>query len=58
MQIIREEKLSKGRKGEIVLGNRIFSLAWADYVVLISEEEEGLRLIERKFEEHIRENDL
>ena len=46
----------KGRK-DFEYG-RIYSLAYADYVVLVAEEERGMKLMMRTFEEYVREKDL
>ena len=37
---------------------RIYSLAYADGVVLVAEQERGMKLMMRTFEEYVREKDL
>ena len=54
-----EEKMGKKGKGETILGNkRIYSLAYADDVVLLADDEGGMNLLMKRFEEYVREKDL
>lgn len=54
-----EEKLKRRGKGGIILGKgRIYSLAYANDVVLMSENESGMRLLIKEFEKYVREKDL
>ena len=46
-------------KGGTGLGNgKIYTLAYADDMVLVVEEERGMKLMMRTFEEYMREKDL
>lgn len=54
-----EEKLEKRGKGGVVLGKgRLYSLAYADDVVLFAEKESGIRLLILEFEEYARGKEL
>ena len=54
-----KERLKKRGKGRItVRGERIFSLAYADDLVLIAEEESGMRLMMAELEKYLEEKDL
>ncbi|XP_043468318.1 uncharacterized protein LOC122502364 [Leptopilina heterotoma] len=54
-----EEKMYKRGKGGVILGSkRIFSLAYADDVVLMAEEVNGMKLLLNEFEKYVREKDL
>ncbi|XP_051156194.1 uncharacterized protein LOC127278503 [Leptopilina boulardi] len=54
-----EEKMKRRGKGGVMLGKgRVYTLAYANDVVLIAEEESGLRLLMREFELYVREKDL
>ena len=49
----KERKIGKG------VGNgRIYSLAYADDVVLVAEDERGMKLMMKTFEEYVKEKDL
>ena len=52
-----EEKMEKKGKGGVILGNkRIYSLAYADDVVLLGDDEGGMKLLMKRFEEYVRED--
>ncbi|XP_051165700.1 uncharacterized protein LOC127284347 [Leptopilina boulardi] len=54
-----EEKLRGRGKGGVVLGkSRIYSLAYADDIVLLAECESGMRLMMREFEKYVSGKDL
>lgn len=54
-----EEKMKKRGKGGVVLGKgRVYSLAYADDVVLMADDEAGMRLMMGEFEKYAREKDL
>ena len=51
--------MEKKGKGGVILGNkRIYSLAYADDVVLLADDEGGMKLLLKRFEEYGREKDL
>ena len=50
-----KEKMEKNGKGGVILGNkRIYSLAYADDVVLLADDEGGMKLLMKRFEEYVR----
>ena len=54
-----EEKMGKKGMGGVILGNkRIYSLTYADDVVLLADDEGGMNLLMKRFEEYVREKDL
>ncbi|XP_043481252.1 uncharacterized protein LOC122510560 [Leptopilina heterotoma] len=54
-----EERMSKRGKGGVILRNgRIYTLAYADDVVLMAENESGMKLLMKEFEKYVREKDL
>ena len=54
-----DEKMEKKGKGWTILGNkRIYSLAYADDVVLLADDKGGMNLLMKRFEEYVREKDL
>ena len=46
------------KKGNGFGNGRVYSLAYADDVVLVVEEQRGMKLMMRTFEEYVREKDL
>ncbi|XP_033218202.1 uncharacterized protein LOC117173670 [Belonocnema kinseyi] len=54
-----EEKLEKKGKGRTVMGNsKVYSLAYADDVILIADDEKGVSLTMTVFEDYVRIKDL
>ncbi|XP_051161831.1 uncharacterized protein LOC127281899 [Leptopilina boulardi] len=54
-----EERMRKRGKGGVILRNgRIYTLAYADDVVLMAEDENGMKLLMNEFEKYVREKDL
>ncbi|XP_033214054.1 uncharacterized protein LOC117171111 [Belonocnema kinseyi] len=54
-----EEKLKKKAKGEKILGKtKVYSLAYADDVALLADDEKGIILMMRIFEEYVGAKDL
>ena len=54
-----EELMGRRGKGGTGLENgRIYSLAYVDDVVLVAEEEKGMNLMMKTFEDYVREKDL
>ncbi|XP_020298257.1 uncharacterized protein LOC109862594 [Pseudomyrmex gracilis] len=54
-----EEKVKKGSWGGVkIKGEKIYSLAYADDIVLLAEEEEGMRNLMKRFEKYIKEKGL
>ncbi|XP_051167789.1 uncharacterized protein LOC127285695 [Leptopilina boulardi] len=54
-----EERMAKRGKGGVILGKgRIYTLAYADDVVLLADNESGMKLLLKEFERYVREIDL
>lgn len=51
--------MKKRGKGGVILGpSRVFSLAYADDMILMADEERGMRLMLNEFEKYVSEKDL
>ncbi|XP_043464490.1 uncharacterized protein LOC122499949 [Leptopilina heterotoma] len=54
-----EEKMERKGKGGVILGKRrVYVLAYADDVVLMAENERGMKLLMKEFEGYVRKKDL
>ena len=56
--VIRGVEGEERNRGTGLENGRIYSLAYADDVVLVAKQERGMKLMMRTFEEHVREKDL
>jgi len=55
MADMKEEMKKGGWRGVKIRGETIYTLAYADDVVLLAEEEDGMRCMMRNFEKYIKE---
>lgn len=54
-----EERMSKRLKGGTILGSKkLYSLAYADNIVLLAEDERGMRLMIKEFKRYAEEKNL